>query len=125
MSGKRHFVVVVEDDLAVREALKFALELEGMAVAVCASGAELLKHPDLSRAECLVLNDKMPAMDGIEVMKRLAASQFRIPTILVTGQATPSLRQRARSAGVRHILEKPLLDSALVDSIQNILAHPR
>jgi FixJ family two-component response regulator len=125
MSGERHFVLVVEDDLAVREALKFALELEGMSVGVCANGAELLMHPDLSRAKCLVLNEKLPAMDGIEVMSRLTAGRLRIPTILITGRATAGLRQRARSAGVRHILEKPLLDSALVDSIQNILAHPQ
>lgn len=125
MSGKRHFVLLVDDDLAVREALKFALELEGISVAVCANGAELLNHPDLPRAECLVINDKMPAMDGLEVMNRLVASQFRIPTILITGHATAGLRQRARSAGVRHILEKPLLDSALIDSIHNILGHHR
>ena len=58
----QEIVFVVDDDLAVRESLKFALELEGLVVRVCGSGAELLRHSDLSHAGCLVMECRMPIM---------------------------------------------------------------
>jgi two-component system response regulator FixJ len=114
-------VLVVDDDLAVRDSLKFALEIEGLRVHACAGGPELLAHPALRAARCVVLDYKMPVMDGLSVIDRLARQNVRVPVILITGHATDALRRRAVEAGVRHILEKPLLDSALVDSIQDVI----
>jgi two-component system response regulator FixJ len=116
-------VLVVDSDLAVRESLKFALEIEGFAVHLCANGPELLAHRELRLADCLVLDDKMPLMDGASVLDRLAEGNFRVPVILMTGHATDSLRRRAVLAGVRHVLEKPFLNGALVDSIHDVLGH--
>jgi two-component system, LuxR family, response regulator FixJ len=117
-------ILVVDDDLAVRESLKFALELEGLAVRACGSGEELLEHPDLPRARCLILDYKMPVMNGFEVLDRLAARKIRLPVILITSGVTGAIRQRAAAAGVRHVLEKPLSDSALLENIQGVL-QPR
>ena len=124
MTKPRDIVLIVDDDLAVRESLKFALELEGLAVGVCGSGADLLRHPDLLRAGCLVLDYKMPEMDGFEVLDRLAALSVPVPVILITPNAAAPVRRRAKAAGVRHVLEKPLSDSALRDSISDVLANP-
>jgi FixJ family two-component response regulator len=124
MTQTEPIVLLVDEDSAVRDALKFALELEGIRVAVCSSGRELLMHPDLRRACCLIVNSNMSAMDGFEVLEHLAAIEVQAPVILIAGEATPSLQQRARDAGVRHILEMPLLDSALSDSIHDILVSP-
>lgn len=124
MNVARNLVMVVDDDSAVRESLKFSLEIEGLAVHACASGAELLNHPDLSCAGCLVLDDAMPAMDGFEVLEQLTRQSLQIPVILMTVNATPKIRQRAARAGVRHLLEKPLLDNALVDGIRDVLGRP-
>ncbi len=118
-------VLVVDDDLAVRESLKFALELEGLAVRVFGSGRELLEHPGLPQARCLILDYRMPVMDGFEVLDHLAARKVRLPVILITSGATGALRQRAAAAGVWHVLEKPLSDSSLVENIQDVLSHPR
>ncbi len=115
-------VLVVDDDLAVRESLKFALELEGLTVRVCANGKELLEHPDLPEARCLILDCRMPVMDGFEVLDCLAARKVRLPVILITGDATGALRRRAAAAGVWHVLEKPLLDSALMENIRDVLS---
>jgi len=125
MAKRTDIVLVVDDDLAVRESLKFALELEGLTVSVCASGEELLSHPDLCQAGCLVLDYKMPRMDGFEVLGHLAARRMRVPVILITPNAGGNLRHRAKIAGVRHVLEKPLSDSALRDSISDVLNDPR
>jgi two-component system response regulator FixJ len=123
MTERQDVVLVVDSDLAVREALKFALEIEGFVVHLCAGWPELLAHPDLRLAACLVLDDKMPFMEGVSVLDRLVERNFRIPMILMTGHATDSLRRRAVLAGVRHVLEKPFLIGALVDSIHDILGH--
>ena len=124
MTKPRDLILLVDDDLAVRESLKFALELEGLAVRAFSSGAELLRHPDLLRAGCLVLDYKMPEMDGFEVLSRLAARRVPLPVILITPDATGPVRRRAKAAGVRHVLEKPLSDSTLRDSIADVLNNP-
>ncbi|WP_020174053.1 response regulator transcription factor [Methyloferula stellata] len=121
MTHGQEIVLVVDDDLAVRESLKFALELEGLTVRVCGSGEELLNHPDLPAARCILLDYKMPVMDGLEVLEQLAARKTPVPVILITSRATNAILRRAKAAGVRRILEKPLLDGALLDNIQAVL----
>jgi FixJ family two-component response regulator len=121
MTEGQHLVLVVDDDFAVRESLKFALELEGLEVQACRGGPDLLMHPRLFRADCLILDHQMPSMGGFAVLARLRTLDCHVPVILLTDHTTDALRRRAALAGVRHIVEKPLLDSALIDSIQNIL----
>jgi FixJ family two-component response regulator len=121
MTEREDVVLVVDSDLAVREALKFALEVEGFKVHLCADGLELFTHPGLRRADCLVLEDKMLLMTGVSVLDRLAEHRFPVPIILMTSHLTDALRRRAVLAGVRHLLEKPFLNGALVDSIHDIL----
>lgn len=113
-------VLIVDDDQAVRDALKFSLELEGLKVHTCASGAELLEHPVLARARCLVLDYKMPVMDGFQALDSLAKRGVNLPTILITTSVTDGVRERARKAGIAHILEKPLLDGALMDRLKEL-----
>ncbi len=122
MTPSQNIVLVVDGDLAVRESLKFALQIEGLAVFVFANGAELLAHPVLRMARCIILDHKMPLMDGFDILAHLAAGKVTAPVILMTAHATESLCRRAATAGVRHVLEKPLLDGALVDRIHDILA---
>ena len=119
----RDIVLVLDDDEAVRESLKFSLELEGFAVRLCADGDELLAHPDLDRASCLILDYRMPAMDGFEVLARLAAKRATLPVILITSDVSSSLRSRAARVGVLQVLEKPLSDSALLENIQAALGQ--
>jgi FixJ family two-component response regulator len=113
-------VLVVDDDPAVRDALKFSLELEGLRVHTCASGAELLDHPALAQARCVVLDYRMPIMDGFQVLDSLAERGIRLPTILITTSVTDGIRARARKAGIAHVLEKPLLDGTLMDRLKEL-----
>lgn len=114
-------VLVVDDDLAVRESLKFLLELEGLEVLTFASGSDLFLYSELSEAVCLVLDYKMPFMDGFKVLERLARNKLNLPVILITSHVTDAFRRRAAAAGAKIVLEKPLLDNALLDQIQGIL----
>jgi two-component system, LuxR family, response regulator FixJ len=125
MSKGQEIVFVVDEDRAVRESLKFALGLEGLAVRVCGSGAELLQHSDLPLAGCLVMECKMPIMDGFEVLDSLDARGTKVPVILLTSYATEAFRRRAATAGVKYILEKPLLNGSLLDRIHKVLGCSR
>jgi FixJ family two-component response regulator len=114
-------VLVVDDDQAVRDALKFALELDGLSVDTCDSGAELLRHPRLSSARCLVLDHQMPEMNGFAVLKELKRRNVTLPVILITTPLSRDVEQRALSAGVAGVLEKPLLENILIDKIRHVL----
>jgi FixJ family two-component response regulator len=122
MSAATGPVIVVDDDAAVRDSLKFALELEGMTVRVYGGGAELLADGPVPARGCLVVDYSMPAMNGLELVDRLRGRHVGLPAILITGKADQDLRHRAASAGVRLVLEKPLEDGALVEGIRSALA---
>jgi len=122
MADRRKLVLIVDDDQAVRDALQFALRLEGLCVHVHSGGAALLADPDLSRAGCVILDDRMPQMDGFALLAHLRAQNISSPTIMLTSHATPRVRARADAAGVRKVLEKPLLDNVLMDNIRAILS---
>ncbi len=121
MPDREPLVLIADDDQGVREALQFALRLEGFHVHAHSGGAELLADADLAHAGCVILDDGMPHMDGLELLRRLRAQDIRLPAILLTNHATAGLRARAGQAGVRLVLEKPLLDNVLVESILTIL----
>src|SRR5262249_24961223 len=91
----RALVGIVDDDPAVRNSLKFSLELEGFAVGTFANAAELLRAPDLSRFQCLVVDFNMPGMDGIELAVKLREMQFAAPVILITSDPSKALITRA------------------------------
>jgi len=118
MSNSRPLVFVVDDDKAVRDSLKFALELEGFEVQPCAGGCELLAHKHLAQAACLVIDYHMPHMDGCELVAALRRRSCHIPVILITSEVTCWLRRLAHTMGVRHVIEKPLLDNGLLEALQ-------
>ena len=124
MSMTPGLVIVVDDDDAVRQSLKFALEMEGLNVRLYESGDAILADRDLPVSGCLVVDYCMPAMDGIELIDRLRRRAVRLPAILITARATENLRRRAARSGFRQVLEKPLEDGALIDSILGALAVP-
>ena len=115
-------VIVVDNDTAVRNSLKFALELEGLAVRLFEDGAELLAATDLPRNGCFVIDYNMPGMNGIELVARLRQRGVDSPAILIASQVSDDLYDRAKRSGYRRVLEKPLYDSDLLDSIHAALA---
>lgn len=120
MQKEKPIILVVDDDPAVRDSLKFSLELEGLRVQTCDSGMALLNRQDLKDVGCIVLDYKMPEMDGFEVLEKLEERSIQVPVVLIATSIPPRIRERANLAGVACILEKPLLDSALIDRIREI-----
>ncbi len=111
-------VIVVEDDAAVRNSLQFALEMEGLTVRSYEHGDALLADGPLPAKGCLVVDYYMPAMNGVDLVKCLRHRRVDLPAILITAKATDVIRRSAARAGFRQVLEKPLDDSSLVDSIR-------
>ena len=114
-------VLIVDDDSAVRQSLKFALEQEDLEVRLYGSGPQLLADSRLPLGGCLVIDYAMPGMDGIVLLGRLRKRHVELPAILITSPASPRLRMRALLAGFRQVLEKPLEDGALLDGIHGAL----
>lgn len=121
MAGTRPLVMVVNDDVALRDALQFTLRLEGAEVHHYEDGAGLLADPALADAACLVVRNHLRGMDGFELLRRLRAKDLHMPAILLTSAATPALRARAKAAGIWLVLEKPVMDDALVGAITGLL----
>lgn len=115
-------VCVVEDDTAVRNALKFSFELEGLTVRAYDGASGLLGDPGLPSCRCLVVDFRMPAMDGLELVEVLIARGIKAPVIMITGRATEDLRVRARKLGIRRVIEKPWPNGELLKAVQAAIA---
>ncbi len=128
MEGELHskapkkMVAVVDDDPAVRSSLQFSLEIEGYEVRIFGDGAELLIDPKVAGFACLIVDQNLPALNGLELARQLRARSILNPVILITSQPSESLRRRALAAGIP-IVEKPLLGNTLVDTIQTVLGR--
>ena len=110
LATPRRLIVVIDDDPAVLNSLKFSLEVEGFAVSVYRSGEELLGRKPLPTAACLVVDYKLPAMDGLTLVAELRQRRVDSPAILITSNPPVPVRRRANDAGLA-IVEKPLLGS--------------
>lgn len=123
MQGRLPVICVVDDDAAVRNALKFALEVEGMDVRVYDGAVSLLNDRNVPPSGCLVVDYRMPVMDGLELLGVLRNRGVDAPAILITARATEDLRTQAQRRGVYSVLEKPLSDNALLDSIKSAIVR--
>lgn len=113
-------LLVVDDDAAVLNSLKFCLEIEGYVVRLYADSVKILNEPDLPGFGCLVIDYHLPDMTGIELLAKLRSEGVKLPAILITGHPGLSQRRRAAEAGLT-IVEKPLLGNGLAEAIRRAL----
>jgi two-component system response regulator FixJ len=112
--GHRPVVIVVDDDEAVRESLRFLLDTAGYDAVTFDSAQDYLDHIGGQPATCLVLDQHMPLTTGLELLAVLRQRGQRLPTALITGSLSPDLVRQATALGAARVLEKPLADDALL-----------
>jgi FixJ family two-component response regulator len=115
-------VLVVDDDPAVLNSLKFVLEIEGFPVRVFRSDEELIAAGTLPKSACLVVDYVLPGRNGLDLIAALRADGVGLPAILITSHPSAGVRQRAAAAGIP-IVEKPLLGNALTEAIRRALGR--
>ena len=114
-------IVIVDDDFAVRNSLAFALTEEGFLVRTYCSAEMLLDGVLLGDASCLVIDQKLPGLSGLDLVDELRRRDVSAPVILITTGPTAQIRRAAAAAGIA-IVEKPLIGDALFHQIQSHLA---
>jgi FixJ family two-component response regulator len=117
-------VAIVDDDASVRQSTDRLIRSFGYRTQVFGSGQEFLSSGAADRAACLVLDVRMPGMDGLAVQRSLAERGARIPIVFLTGRASDEEERRARSAGAVEFLRKPVAQASLRQAIENVIRAP-
>jgi FixJ family two-component response regulator len=116
-----HRITIVDDESDVRGALRRLLKLAGMDTQSYASAEEFLDAPSGRSCDCLILDNRLPGMSGLELQSRLAASDRRLPIIFVSARDDARTRAEAMQGGALAFLGKPFCDEVLLQAVQMAL----
>jgi len=114
-------VFVVDDNQAMRNSLKWLIESVGMKVEVFASADEFLQSYFPGCPGCVLLDVRMPGMNGLDLQEFMQERRIRIPVIIITGHGDVPMAVRAMKAGAVDFIEKPFRDELLLESIQKAI----
>ena len=114
-------VFVVDDDISVREALSSLIRSADLHVETFSSAREFLRQHSSNAPSCLVLDVRLPGLNGLALQRELAARDNQIPIIFITGHGDIPMSVRAMKAGAVEFLTKPFHDQDLLDAIQQAI----
>jgi FixJ family two-component response regulator len=114
-------VYVVDDDISVREALSSLIRSAGLRVETFSSAREFLGQSPSDGPSCLVLDVRLPDLNGLALQQELAAVKNQIPIIFITGHGDIPMSVRAMKAGAMEFLTKPFENQELLDAIQEAI----
>ena len=106
-------VVVIDDDEAVLDSFRFMLQAAGVEVATYPSATDYLARRG-APPRCLILDQHMPRMTGLELAERLRADGSAVPILLVTSLVSPMIVARAAELGVAPVLQKPPAEDCIL-----------
>lgn len=119
MSGEEaRLVHLVDDDDAIRRSVGFMLKTSGFHVRTYESGAELIKSVPELEPGCVLLDIRMPGMDGLEVQAALKEKGVALPVIIMTGHGDVRLAVQAMKAGAIDFIEKPFEKQVLLSALE-------
>src|SRR6188472_1902129 len=118
-------VLVIDDEAAIRDSLKMTLEYEGYEFLGAATGQEGLALIERESPDLVLLDVKMPGMDGLEVLDRLRASNETLPVVVVSGHGTIRTAVEATKKGAFDFIEKPFASDRVLVSLRNALDQGR
>jgi two-component system response regulator FixJ len=118
-------VYLVDDDRMARESLQWLIESAQLPVRAFACGRAFLDEFEPAASGCVVLDVRMPDINGMELYNRIRQLGATIPVIIVTGHADVAMAVRAMKAGAHDFIEKPYNDALMLECIQNAIACDR
>jgi two-component system nitrogen regulation response regulator NtrX len=116
-------ILVVDDDPGIRDALKMILEYEGYEVLSAPDGKTALGDLDSTRVDGVLLDIKMPGMDGFEILDRIVAREDAPPVLMISGHGDIATAVEATRRGAVDFLEKPPQRERILVSIANALSR--
>src|SRR6202451_257012 len=125
MSPALPIVVVVDDDVSVRESLEPLLRCEGWQPETYASAPEFLARPRVLTPSCLILDVSLPGLNGLDLQTRVAVERTEMPIIFITGHGDVPMTVRAMKAGAQEFLTKPFSDEVLLAAIRQAIERSR
>lgn len=114
-------VAIIDDDASVRTSTLRLIRSFGYRAEAFASGNEFLSSPLASGVACVLLDVRMPDMDGLELQRRIVARHLDVPIVFISGRASDDEERRARAAGAIEFLRKPISAATLQQVLQGIL----
>jgi two-component system response regulator FixJ len=114
-------VSVVDDDESLRRALRNLLASVGFRVETFASAEAFLESAHQGQTGCLVLDLRMPGMNGLDLLKHLSVAGSRIPAVILTAHGDDEARQRSLQSGAVAFLSKPFNGQVLLDAVRTAL----
>lgn len=118
MNADERLVHLVDDDAAIRRSVGFVLKTSGHRIKTYESGTELLRDPVRLERGCILLDIRMPGMDGLEVQQALQHAGVGFPVIIMTGHGDVNLAVKAMKAGAVDFIEKPFEKETLLSSLE-------
>ena len=117
-------ISVVDDDESIRDSTRILLRSVGYTVATFESGELFLQSDARSQTECLILDMRMPGMDGLELQRQLNTSDASVPIIFVTAHDDRKRRQLALDAGASNFFQKPFAAVDFLAAVRTALKRP-
>ncbi len=125
MAERGETVFVVDDDEAVRDAVSLLLRSAGLGVATFDNAEAFLEALDPQASGCLLLDIRMPGVDGMQLQQMLAERGCALPVIFITGHGDVPLAVQAMRRGALEFLQKPFDDAVLLERIEQAFALDR
>jgi two-component system nitrogen regulation response regulator NtrX len=114
-------ILVIDDEPAIRDSLRMILEYEDYQFVGAASGLEALDVVQRERPDVVLLDIKMPGVDGMEVLRKLRAIDDTLPVIMISGHGTTATAVEAIRSGAIDFLDKPLSSERVIVTLRNVL----
>jgi two-component system response regulator FixJ len=115
-------IFIVDDDDAIRDSLRLLLESAGFTrIAAYGSGRSFLDHASPQHGDCLLLDVRMPDMDGLELQAEITRRSISLPIVVMTAHGDVPIAVRAMRAGAADFIEKPFADDVLLESVRRAL----
>jgi len=114
-------VFVLDDDASMRKSIRWLVEDAGYTVIEFSNADDFLGSVEPAAAGCLLLDVRMPGMNGLELQRELKERSYRLPVIVITAHADVPMAVRALKLGAMDFIEKPFSEQVLLDGVRRAL----